>query len=232
MCISLIAYIKTFTEHHCRTHTVTRPESAWCWLYSCVRNQKDLSRSASEANLTNMDKQGAVSIRKTVLPGMAIPMLKIRRPTGRLIFNMGIPIPGKTVFYIETGPWSYECINGVSIPFCEVSKIVSKFVYSRIRTSYEKFKLKPGPRLNIKTVLSTYGDFHVKDKTVVRSLIFNMGIATPGKTVFLIETAPSTCAQSPDFGTRTKFQLAIFSINVISGICIFSRDYFGKLVKC
>ena len=48
---------------------------------------------------------GAVSIRKTILLGMAIPMLKIRRPTGRLIFNMGIPIPGKTVFYIETGPW-------------------------------------------------------------------------------------------------------------------------------
>ena len=51
--------------------------------------------------------QGAVSIRKTVLLGMVIPMLKIRRPTGRLIFNMGIPIPGKTVFYIETGPWYY-----------------------------------------------------------------------------------------------------------------------------
>ena len=25
-----------------------------------------------------------------------------------------------------------------------------------------------GPRLNIKTVLSTYGDFHVKDKTAIR----------------------------------------------------------------
>ena len=36
--------------------------------------------------------QGAVSIRKTVLPGMAIPMLKIRRPNGRLIFNMEIAI--------------------------------------------------------------------------------------------------------------------------------------------
>ena len=34
--------------------------------------------------------QGGVSIRKTVLPGMAIPMLKIRRPNGRLIFNMEI----------------------------------------------------------------------------------------------------------------------------------------------
>ena len=40
---------------------------------------------------TSVD-QGAVSIRKTVLPGMAIPMLKIRRPNGRLIFNMEIAI--------------------------------------------------------------------------------------------------------------------------------------------
>ena len=41
----------------------------------------------------NMCKnQGAVSIRKTVLPGMAIPILKIRRPNGRLIFNMEIAI--------------------------------------------------------------------------------------------------------------------------------------------
>ena len=32
-------------------------------------------------------------------------MLKIRRPLGRLIFYMGIAIPGKTVFLIETVPW-------------------------------------------------------------------------------------------------------------------------------
>ena len=35
---------------------------------------------------------------------MAISMLKIRRPLGRLIFNMGIAIPGKTVFLIEKAP--------------------------------------------------------------------------------------------------------------------------------
>ena len=35
---------------------------------------------------------------------MAIPMLKIRRPLGRLIFNMGIATPGKTVFLIEMAP--------------------------------------------------------------------------------------------------------------------------------
>ena len=39
---------------------------------------------------------------------MAISMLKIRRPLGRLIFNMGIAIPGKTVFFIETAPSSSE----------------------------------------------------------------------------------------------------------------------------
>ena len=35
---------------------------------------------------------GGVSIRKMVLSGMVIPMFKIRRPNGRLIFNMGITI--------------------------------------------------------------------------------------------------------------------------------------------
>ena len=42
--------------------------------------------------LNSVSVKGAVSIRKTVLPGMAIPMLKIRRPNGRLIFNMEIAI--------------------------------------------------------------------------------------------------------------------------------------------
>ena len=45
-----------------------------------------------EALFMEKADQGAVSIRKTVLPGMAIPMLKIRRPSGRLIFNMEIAI--------------------------------------------------------------------------------------------------------------------------------------------
>ena len=42
---------------------------------------------------------------------MVISMLKIRRPLGRLIFNMGIAIPGKTVFLIETAPRSFVVWN-------------------------------------------------------------------------------------------------------------------------
>ena len=76
-------------------------------LYNLWDSQQCIRRSVTRWwNLQVPDGLGAVSIRKTILPGMAIPMLKIRRPNGRLIFNMGIPIPGKTVFYIETGPWS------------------------------------------------------------------------------------------------------------------------------
>ena len=42
---------------------------------------------------------------------MAISMLKIRRPLGRLIFNMGIAIPGKTVFLIETAPRAQDILQ-------------------------------------------------------------------------------------------------------------------------
>ena len=41
---------------------------------------------------------------------MAISMLKIRRPLGRLIFNMEIAIPGKTVFLIETAPRQFNTL--------------------------------------------------------------------------------------------------------------------------
>ena len=46
---------------------------------------------------------------------MAISMLKIRRPLGRLIFNMGIAIPGKTVFLIETAPWWHYMATYISV---------------------------------------------------------------------------------------------------------------------
>ena len=53
-------------------------------------------------------------------------------------------------------------------------------------------KTDSGPCLNIKTVLSTYGNSMLKIRRPLGRLIFNMGIAIPGKTVFLIETAPRT----------------------------------------
>ena len=44
------------------------------------------------------------------MPNVGIPLLKIMF-CDHLIFNMGIPIPGQDVFYIETGPWTFSFIH-------------------------------------------------------------------------------------------------------------------------
>ena len=60
-------------------------------------------------------------------------MLKIRRPLGRLIFNMRIAIPGKTVFLIETAPsscvlfWLNE-INNILLSYNELFLLLVNFM--------------------------------------------------------------------------------------------------------
>ena len=44
-----------------------------------------------------------------------------------------------------------------------------KTLFETIPEACVVFLREAGPRLNIKTVLSTYGVFHVKDKTAVRT---------------------------------------------------------------
>ena len=59
---------------------------------------------------------------------MVISMLKIRRPLGRLIFNMGIAIPGKTVFLIEAAPRKLiaHYLANTSIRLAEVYREVAE----------------------------------------------------------------------------------------------------------
>ena len=78
-------------------HPRWRPEAEgppFCTSPSMGSKKVPYTTNISRFIVINMadDDLGAVSIRKTVLPGMAIPMLKIRRPNGRLIFNMEIAI--------------------------------------------------------------------------------------------------------------------------------------------
>ena len=69
---------------------------------------------------------------------MVISMLKIRRPLGHLIFNMGIAIPGKTVFLIETAPWvSRSPQSSVWLTVTEdQSKLVQVMAWCRQATSH------------------------------------------------------------------------------------------------
>ena len=76
-----------------------------------------------------------------VLLRMTISMLKIRRPLGRLIFNMGIAIPGKTVFLIETAPrtllqrFTPFVSNPIWIVNCDAFALI---IYSKI-APYKRF---------------------------------------------------------------------------------------------
>ena len=56
-------------------------------------------------------KYGAVSIWRCRLTSIGIPMLKMRQSHDRLIFSMGIPIPGKE-------RWEYSQQDIVDIPTC------------------------------------------------------------------------------------------------------------------
>ena len=51
----------------------------------------------------------------------------------------------------------------------EVKELMRYYIYEICGLVTPYGDKDPGPRLNIKTVLSTYGDFHVKDKTAVRT---------------------------------------------------------------
>ena len=79
-------FMKTPTNLHL-SFQLRESTLSWHW-----DNRTTQSPWAEFGHLCLSGDLGAVSIRKTVLPGMAIPMLKIRRPNGRLIFNMEIAI--------------------------------------------------------------------------------------------------------------------------------------------
>ena len=69
-------------------------------------------------------------------------------------------------------------------------------------------------------------------------LIFNMGIAIPGKTVFLIETAPSTCTTDPIYGNHSSDKLQwsdyiigyqlVVSAKAVSGLFYSSNPWLAK----
>ena len=75
-------------------------------------------------------------------------MLKIRRPLGRLIFNMGIAIPGKTVFLIETAPsiftiWNLFTISSshwiINRSLINMSIFIKNIIYKSIKNKYRVY---------------------------------------------------------------------------------------------
>ena len=100
-------------------------------------------------------------------------MLKIRRCRDRLIFNMGIPIPGKDGLYIETGPWKSSVAVTVVIgihtfgakPSHEPILIIEKFK-SKFKKVYRLCRLRAGSHFvhALECSLFSYVDFLVPER--------------------------------------------------------------------
>ena len=114
--------------------------------------------------------QGPVSIKRLSYLRMAISMLKIRRPLGRLIFNMGIAIPGKTVFLIETPPCLLLMVlRPLAKQIFLISFSQSKPDHSYIsRSSWTKLKSYGFNGCKVSIVYSLY--------TKVKSAVMNNGV--------------------------------------------------------
>ena len=85
----------TWQEYSCEVQQIKKMIAIICWSAYPKQYTQTYAKQTDPCIifiLCRLQNQGAVSIRKTVLPGMAISMLKIRRPNGRLIFNMEIAI--------------------------------------------------------------------------------------------------------------------------------------------
>ena len=85
-----------------------------CWFKSRVMAVASGAKIVlSSESVLDSWRLGAVSIKRCCLTSIGIPMLKIRLSHDCVIFNMGIPTPGKDGLYIETGPRSsYYSGNG------------------------------------------------------------------------------------------------------------------------
>ena len=97
--------IKTVLSTQCiKPPAMTNSLTNWLlWHFIVISSSSQPFPSSSTQNQVELSEWATGCFMHCLR--MAISMLKIRRPLGRLIFNMGIAIPGKTVFLIETAPW-------------------------------------------------------------------------------------------------------------------------------
>ena len=103
-------------------------------------------------------------------------MLKIRRPLGRLIFNMGIAIPGKTVFLIETAPccslthWGRDKMAAISQTTLSIA-----FSWMKILEFRLNFQFVPkGPINNIPALVQIMAWRRPGDKPLSESVMVSL----------------------------------------------------------
>ena len=81
--------------------------------------------------------QGGISVLRFHLTNIGIPMLKIRRSRDRLIFNMGSPYLGKTVFILRQPPAENPRICSQNILLVLLLHLIAESIWIILSISLE-----------------------------------------------------------------------------------------------
>ena len=87
-----------------------------------------------------IENRGLSQYKDVVLPAIGIPMLKIRRSRNRLIFNMGISTPGKTVFILRWGSGLFGLLLGSL--YTQAKQVLFSERYQKKSFSYDVIEFK------------------------------------------------------------------------------------------
>ena len=92
------------TNHQVVINTNQYTYTYLLFIFFCVLWDREVILNGKKTRCLHLVRLGPHLNKKTVFPGMGIPMLKIRWLRDRLIFNMGILISVRRRLYIEMAP--------------------------------------------------------------------------------------------------------------------------------
>ena len=148
---------------------------------------------------------------------MAISMLKIRRPLGRLIFNMGIAIPGKTVFLIETAPCLFYFVQGWGQVLSEVlESSTSTFKICKFKYKYKYSQYLDGTKY-IKYFFNQV-QVQVPSTLITNNSIVSLWVQNSFTTITLVHTV--TYKVKNTFQICTKITFILWNQPWIDKLCM------------
>ena len=153
-------------------------------------------------------------------------MLKIRRPLGRLIFNMGIAIPGKTVFLIETAPRRNESAR----PLHKSPHWIVSLIVLRHATLTFELHVYSGLNTNLWYMLWHTTRIRMIQEALPREIIFHLGLLRFNLGDQRIEWNKSLVA------VFRKYSMLIFvniryETTIPSVTCVHSKFHYENLIS-
>ena len=152
-------------------------------------------------------------------------MLKIRRPLGRLIFNMGIAIPGKTVCLIETAP---RCLSSLRKDFNSLRPRQNKCHFAD--DTFKRIFLNENVRISIKISLKFVAKGPINDiPALVQIMAWRRSGGKPLSEPMMVSLLTHICVTRPQWvNCLYHFRGGQIDINAKMNFYVFKANLYMK----